>query len=119
MQPTNIRAFMRSLLSSWLTGMSGPASVPLSIAAMFVSSGVAKVGLGVTGLLCLWGAAYGLWQRERTMRNTAEQSLVQLRQNRLEISFAGFGLDVDENTPPRRVVGVRVTNKTDCRIDDC
>jgi hypothetical protein len=87
MQPIDLRAFVRSLLSSWLTGMSGPLSVPLTIAAVFVPNDVAKVALGVTAFACFWGAAYGVWVRERTARNEAEAILTQLRQHRLEISL--------------------------------
>jgi hypothetical protein len=119
MHPITLRAFMRSLLSSWFTGMSGPLSVPLSIAAVFVSSGIAKIGLGLTAFVCFWGAAYGVWVRERTSRNAAEENLAQLRQHQLEISFGGFGIALDKDSPLRQVVDVIITNKTDRRLEDC
>jgi hypothetical protein len=99
--------------------MSGPLSVPLTIAAAFVPSHAARVGLGVTAFVCFWGAAYGVWMRERTARNAAEANLAQMRQHRLEISFAGFGIAIDQNSPLRQVIDVSVTNKTDHRLDDC
>src|SRR5437016_1008565 len=72
MQPTNFRAFLRAMASSWFTGMSGPLTVPLTIAAVFVPSNIAKAILGVTAVFCFWAAAYGIWYRERMARNTAE-----------------------------------------------
>jgi hypothetical protein len=75
--------------------------------------------LGVTAFVCFWGAAYGVWARERTARNAAEANLAQLRQHRLEISFAGFGIAIDKGSPVRQVVDVLVTNKTEHRLEDC
>jgi len=99
--------------------MSGPLSVPLTIAAMFVSSDKAKVLLGVTAIVCFWGAAYGVWARERTARNAAEATLAQLRERRLELAFGGFGIEIVTDCPLLQIVKVLVTNKTDHRLDDC
>jgi hypothetical protein len=100
MQPTTLRAFVRSLLSSWLTGMSGPLSVPLTIAAVFVPSHVAKIGLGVTAFVCFWGAAYGVWVRERTARNAAEATLTT---ERPYISIYGISFQHARGTRPPHI----------------
>jgi hypothetical protein len=67
--------------------MSGPSSVPLAIAAVFVSSQIAKTLLGITAFVCFWGAAYGVWARERSARNAAEAKIEALTTRRLAILF--------------------------------
>jgi hypothetical protein len=106
MQPTTLRAFVRSLLSSWLTGMSGPLSVPLTIAAVFVPSHVVKIGLGVTAFVCFWGAAYGVWAQERIARNAAEATLTK---ERPYISIHGISFQHTQGARPPRIT-YNVTN---------
>jgi hypothetical protein len=95
MQPTTMRAFVRAIVSSWFTGMSGPISVPLATAAVFVPSNVAKVGLGITALACFWGAAYGVWARERRVRNGLESTIAQ---HAFGVRFS-FGPSLDRQNP--------------------
>lgn len=45
--------------------MSGPLSVPLMLAALFISNRYAAVGTGVLGIGCGVYAAYRIWARER------------------------------------------------------
>jgi hypothetical protein len=52
--------------------MSGPASVPLAVAAFFVSNDAAKVALGATAFFCAWLAAYRVWKQEHVARLAAE-----------------------------------------------
>ncbi|SRR6266851_7484135 len=78
MQSTTLRDFFRAILSSWLLGMSGSLSVPLTVAAVFVPNELAKVLLGVTAFICFWGAAYTVWRREREARNESNNQCVAL-----------------------------------------
>jgi hypothetical protein len=64
--------------------MSGPLSVPLAIAAIFVSGDALKIGLGITSFVCVCVAAYALWSRERLARNAAENRLAG---SRIQILF--------------------------------
>jgi hypothetical protein len=76
MQATTIRGFLREIVSSWFTGMM---SVPLAIAAVFVSSDTAKVLLALTAFACFFGAAYGVWRRERMARNASDAKTAVLK----------------------------------------
>ena len=70
--PPSIRVFLTALFASWFVRMSGPLSVPLAVAAMFVPSEAAKVILGITAFACVWAASYAIWSRERIERNKSE-----------------------------------------------
>lgn len=83
-EPPSPRTFLRALFSSWLTGMSGPLSVPLAITAIIVPGDLLKTGLGLTAFVCIWAAAYGLWKPERLARIKAETARTE---RRLEIVF--------------------------------
>jgi hypothetical protein len=100
MQPTTPLAFVRSFFSSWLTGMSGPLSVPFAIAAVFVPSHAAKIGLSATALVCFWSAAFGVWVRERTARNAAEATLMR---ERPYISIYGISFRHTQGARPPRI----------------
>jgi len=45
--------------------MSGAPSVPLAIAALFVSDSFARIGLGLTAVLCLEWLLGSIWRAER------------------------------------------------------
>jgi len=55
--------------------MSGPASVPFAIAAVFVPGTALKILLALLALLCGLLASYGVWRTERIARNKAEAAL--------------------------------------------
>jgi hypothetical protein len=63
--------FGLAFLHGWATAMSGPLSVPLAIAALWVENNTARALLGVSAFLCVWVAAYGVWRNERIARNAA------------------------------------------------
>jgi hypothetical protein len=117
MLPTSIRAFLRALMSSWFTGMSGPLSVPLAIAAVFVSGDVAKALLGLTAFACFWGASYGVWAREHTARVAAEKkSSIQ----GLDLSFHDVSVMVlDPDRPRRTRVYLTVKNISGSPLGSC
>lgn len=51
--------------SRWFTAMSGPLTVPATIAALWVESPTAKILLGLTAFICFWASAYWMWNAER------------------------------------------------------
>jgi hypothetical protein len=71
--PPSFREFLATLTSTWFTRMSGPLSVPLTIAAIYVESAAAKTLLGITAFVCFWAASYAIWSRERAERNKSQR----------------------------------------------
>jgi hypothetical protein len=110
MQATTIRGFLREIVSSWFTGMSGPLSVPLAIASVFVPSDTAKVLLGLTAFACFFGAAYGVWRRERMARNASDVRTAALEDRlspKIGISINANGI-ADERDRSGTLVAKRV-----------
>lgn len=60
--------FIRAFGSRWFVLMSGPASVPLAIAAYFVPNGVARSLLALTASACVFFSCYWVWRVEREAR---------------------------------------------------
>ncbi|ARN80235.1 hypothetical protein DSM21852_34440 [Methylocystis bryophila] len=67
--------FIRVILSDWMARMSGPASVPLTVAATYVDGPWAKAGLIALAFFCAWYAAYRVWAAERERVIEAENAL--------------------------------------------
>ena len=57
--------FVRAVFARWFTAMSGPLSVPLAIAALYVTNDLAKALLGITAIVCVVFASYWTWRLER------------------------------------------------------
>src|SRR4051812_14766899 len=76
---TTIRAFLWAIWSSWFALMSGPPTVPLTIAAFYVENTTARIILAVTAVICLWAAAYAVWGKEREERHRVEADLIAAR----------------------------------------
>jgi hypothetical protein len=68
-----LHAFCRAMLRHFFTAMSGPLSVPLAVAALWVENQTAKIILGLTALACVWAAAYWIWKPEREKVITLEK----------------------------------------------
>ncbi|MBB5046095.1 hypothetical protein HNR60_000837 [Rhodopseudomonas rhenobacensis] len=58
-------AFLKAFWADWGERMSGPASVPLMIAALFIPDRYVAIGTGVLGIACGIFAAYRVWSNER------------------------------------------------------
>lgn len=93
MHATSLRAFLAAIVSSWFSGMSGPLSVPLTVAAVFVQNDTAKVLLALTAVICFWAAAYTVWVRERTARNQTEAAKDEVEAKVLSVGQADRGSD--------------------------
>jgi hypothetical protein len=71
----NFSNFVRAFGSRWFTAMSGPLSVPLAVAAVFVPNDIAKLLLALTAIACAIFASYWVWRRERQQAIVSEQQL--------------------------------------------
>jgi hypothetical protein len=69
----SLSEFARSFWADWGERMSGPVSVPLMIAALFIPNRYAAIGTGVLGIACGVFAAYRVWANERTYVNELEK----------------------------------------------
>jgi len=103
-----IGLFFRSMFSEWGSGLSGPASVPLAVAALWVTGGVQRVLYGSLAGILLLVSAYRIWTRQHDRAEKAEAELVCVRQKYfeeqprlgLEInSFEGKRVWMEHNNP--------------------
>lgn len=62
---TGFLQFLKAFTKSWFTLMSGPATVPFTIAAVFVSQPWLKALLGALALSCAILSSYLVWCNER------------------------------------------------------
>ena len=94
-----IGSFLRAIFANWFTGMSGPISVPLSVAAYFVPNSVAQVLLALTALVCAIFTAYWVWQTER--KKTVELQIEIQRLNKPAITEDLYeGYEMNYRTGP-------------------
>jgi hypothetical protein len=70
-KPTMV-GFIRAFGGQLLTKMSGPLTVPFSVAACFVPHTWAKVFLGTLAILCAWVSSYTVWTVELKAVNSLE-----------------------------------------------
>jgi hypothetical protein len=64
-EPPSLKNFIRAFGVRWFVAMSGPLSVPLAGLAFWVESKTAKIGFGITALICAIFALYWIWRVER------------------------------------------------------
>jgi hypothetical protein len=60
----NVGLFFKSMFWEWGSGLSGPASVPLAILALFASGAVQKAAYGVSAVLLGLFSTYRVWLKE-------------------------------------------------------
>jgi hypothetical protein len=85
---STLRAFGSAMWSHWFTAMSGPLSVPVAAAALWVANDTAKVLLGLTAFSCIWAAAYAVWKAEREKVVDLENKSGPLREREIEAQEA-------------------------------
>jgi hypothetical protein len=68
-QEPTLRNFFQAFGSRWFILMSGPLTVPFSVAAVFVSSGWPKALLVALAISCAVFSSYWVWRMERLARN--------------------------------------------------
>lgn len=59
-------AFLKAFWADWGERMSGPASVPLMLLALFISDKGVAIGTGSLGIACGAFASYRVWSKERS-----------------------------------------------------
>ena len=74
-----LRLFFKSMFSELGSGMSGPASVPFALLALFAPNSVQKTGYAVLALLLAGFSAYRIWLHEHNRAEAAEKKIDQLR----------------------------------------
>jgi hypothetical protein len=74
-QKSGVKEFLLAFLPQWATAMSGALSVPLAIAALFVSNDSARLGLGLTAVVCFIASSYLVWRKERLRAIEAEERI--------------------------------------------
>src|SRR5438046_2823191 len=96
--------FLRAFGGSWFTKMSGPATVPLLIAAMFVRGVIYRVLLLATAIFCAVASAYAVWKRERERVLAAEDDVEQIKRQ-IEDAAPQIALEARSitSTDPNRV----------------
>lgn len=119
--------FIRAFAAHWLEAMSGSASVPFAVAAVFVTDTIAKIILAVVSVFCILLASYLVWKKERDRNNALAAEFDEL----LEHTKPKLTIHFDENDeffgsyhPDRKpwlVIPVGVKNEggvflTDCRV---
>jgi hypothetical protein len=94
-ESTSIRGFIKAILSSWLTTMSGPLSVPFGIATIFVPGYIAKALLVIVALVGAWIASYVVWAKERTALIALETRLGELPKITIQVAnLSNTGIEV-------------------------
>jgi hypothetical protein len=85
--PPSLKNFIRAFGVRWFVFMSGPLSVPLAGLAFWVESKTAKIGFGITALVCAIFALYWVWRVER-------QKVVDLEARLRDVMFLRAALEV-------------------------
>jgi hypothetical protein len=101
MQPSNFPEFIRVISGDWLARMSGPASVPLTIAALYIEGPWAKAGLIVLAFICAWYAAYRVWAAERNKLVTERERAEKLQERLDAINSDNERRRQTQSFPPR------------------
>ena len=72
----HLRKFLALMFSDWLARMSGPLTVPFTVAAFFVSSTAYRILFGVLGAIAAVATCYRLWAKEYVRAEAEQQSRV-------------------------------------------
>jgi hypothetical protein len=78
---TGFGAFLRAFGGRWFVAMSGPATVPFAIVALFVESTWAKTLFVLLAVMCAGFASYWVWhdERQRAIRLAGQLSTLESR----------------------------------------
>jgi hypothetical protein len=103
--------FFAAIFSEWLSGLSGPASVPFVVAALYVSNSLLRLLYGSLAVLLGIFSAYRIWSREYD-RAEAQTALNAHPQITPEILQCFYSPSLTERTKQlhRIFVLVRLTN---------
>jgi hypothetical protein len=76
----NFSTFLRAFWGDWATTMSGGASVPFTLIAVFVPNARVKILLALLAICCFGWSSYRVWRTERLARMTVETRLLEAEQ---------------------------------------
>jgi hypothetical protein len=76
--------FFKAFSGVWLALMSGPPTVPLTVAAFFVSNNLLKILFATLAVLCAFIASFRVWSKERT---TVEEEIAKRGRPELTANF--------------------------------
>jgi len=91
--------FFKAFSGDWLALMSGPPTVPLTIAAFFVPNHLLRVLFGCLAVLCAFVASFRVWARERTK---VEEEIAKRGRPELTASFQFLA-----GSPPQTMLHLR------------
>ncbi len=119
--------FIRVISGDWMARMSGPASVPLTILAIYLEGPWVKAGLIILAFICAWIAAYRVWAAERERVRVLEDRLspkidVYLDRDGVRTVETRIGLPPSEpqrRGPDSKWVQIIVMPATDAQLVDC
>jgi hypothetical protein len=117
--------FLRAFLANWLEAMSGSASVPFAIAAVFVTSTAQKIILVLASIFCVLLASYIVWQKERKRNNHLASELSDLFEKskpKLAILFDKNDEFIRSYHPDRKpwlLIPVAIKNEGGIFLEDC
>jgi hypothetical protein len=81
---TRLTTYLRAFFSGWLTGMSGPLSVPFAALALWSSSRNPKVIWGCLAALCVVFASYRVWRSERVRASAQLEAVRSAKDQEIE-----------------------------------
>jgi len=74
-----IGKFFRAMFSEWVSGLTGAASIPFTVAALWVSSHAQRLLYGSLAGILLLVSAYRVWAKENSRAENAESELANLK----------------------------------------
>jgi predicted nucleic acid-binding protein len=93
---SGITDFTRAMWGDWLTRMSGPFSVPLAVAAFFVTNDIAKILLGLTAFICFWVTAFLLWKHDKVIERDQKRRQLLDQISALRERIVRYRIDIEE-----------------------
>jgi len=76
----NPSKFFGIMFSEWGSGLSGPASVPFAVFALFATGAAQKSAYGILAIILGFFSAYRIWGKENEKREKAEDEIASLKQ---------------------------------------
>lgn len=77
--------FVRAFWGDWATLMSGGASVPFTLIAVFVPSAPVKILLAILAICCFGWSSYRVWRTERVAHMAVETRLLETEQAKVSL----------------------------------
>jgi hypothetical protein len=121
----DVFGFVRAFTADWFEAMSGSASVPFALAAVFVSDALEKALLAAVSAFCIILASYLIWKKERVSNNLLAleyEELLKKSKPRLSIHFDEHDEFIGNYHPDRKpwlMIPVSIINDGGIFLDEC